>query len=213
MTLTSSSLSLLESIIDGVGTDTKDVQVVALTGFFRFLQAQHCQVVLELFGNLFKPRQERWKNFPVLQSGPSHSTSLSVGLGLDAQTQIMLHCNAAWLIAAFCACWLVDDERPLFLLNCGNLLQWGQYHVLGIIAELRARHDGWNPAYGHSVLLHVITVSSPGARQKQIPLSIGLLTGKVHLLVYHRPRISGRIYILQNASSFGTAVFQCLKSG
>lgn len=178
---------------------------------FVFLQALHCQVVLELFGILFKPRQPRWKNFPLLHSGEWHSIILSVGLALEAQTQMLLHCKAAWFNAT-CALCLVDDDCLLYL-NSGNVLQSGQYHVLGLLAEPKAKHDRWNFPYGHSELLQVMTVSSFGARQKHTPSSLGLLMGKVHFLVYHLPRISGRIQRLQKASSFGTTVSQCFKSG
>lgn len=81
------------------------------------------------------------------------------------------------------------------------------------LAEPKAKHDGWNFPYGHSELLQVMTVSSFGARQKHTSSSLGLLMGKVHFLVYHLPRISGRIQPLQKASSFGTTVSKCFKSG
>ena len=41
----------------------------------------------------------------------------------------------------------------------------------------------------------------------------GNLGGTVHLQVYHRPRISERMRILQNVSSLGSTEFQCCTSG
>ena len=40
--------------------------------------------------------------------------------------------------------------------------------------------------------------------KKQIPSLYGNLGGTVHLRVYHRPRISGRIHILQNVSNLSS---------
>ena len=84
--------------------------------------------------------------------------------------------------------------------------------LFGLIAEPKAKHDRCNSPYGHSGLLQVVTVSSLGVRQKHTPLSLGLLMDNVHFLLYHRPRISGKIQSLGRALSFGTTVSQCLNS-
>ena len=75
------------------------------------------------------------------------------------------------------------------------------------------RKEGWNLFKGQFSLLHEMVSSCLIFLQKQIPSLCGNLGGTVHLRVYHRPRISGRIHILQNVSNLGSTEFQCCTSG
>lgn len=73
-TESSALLSLLDSLPESaaMANPCKEVEVVGgvigTRGEGVFLQNLQHQVVLALFGILFKPTQLRWKNFPFVQS-------------------------------------------------------------------------------------------------------------------------------------------------
>ena len=87
---------------------------------------------LLLFGILFLPRQNKWKNFPFVQSEFAHFTSLSFFSGTALHVQIEFIFIASLVMPADCCL-----EPPL--LNFGKALQLGQYRVMGIASI--PKHD------------------------------------------------------------------------
>ena len=95
------------------------------------MHSGHNQNLL-LFGILFLPRHDKWKNFPLVQFMFVHLTSLSFLSATVLQVQIEFIFRASLIMLADCCL-----EAPL--LNCGKVLHLGQYQVLGIASILK--HD------------------------------------------------------------------------
>ena len=108
---------------------------------------------------------------------------------------------------------LTPDFFLEYLLNCGNLEQWGQDDFLGMVTSPRERHDVWNLPYGHSSLLHTMVFPSHNVLQKHMLPSLGPFTSSMPRLVYQHPSTWGRTQICQNASSFRRIFVQCCSSG
>ena len=87
---------------------------------------------LLLFGILFLPRQDKWKNLPLVQLALEHLTSLSFFSATALHVQIEFIFIASLITLADCCL-----ERPR--LNSGKALHFGQYQVLGIASM--PRHD------------------------------------------------------------------------
>ena len=89
-------------------------------------QTEQSQDLL-LFGILFLPRHDKWKNFPfpLVQCAFEHFTSLSFFSATALQVEIK---------SIFIASFIMPDDCFLELprLNSGKALQLGQYQVLGI---------------------------------------------------------------------------------
>ena len=95
------------------------------------IQAGQNQTLL-LFGILFLPRHDKWKNIPLGQSTLVHFTSLSFLLATDLQVQTEFIFRAPLIMLIhFC----FDPPR----LNSGKALHLGQYQVLGIASI--PKHD------------------------------------------------------------------------
>ena len=94
-------------------------------------QTEQSQDLL-LFGILFLPRHDKWKNFPLVQCAFEHFTSLSFFSVTALQVQIKSIFIASFIMPADC---LLELPR----LNSGKGLQLGQYQVLGI--QSIPKHD------------------------------------------------------------------------
>lgn len=103
---------------------------------------------------------------------------------------------------------LVSFDLPFECLNSGNILQFGQYHVLGVVVS--PKHENWNVLMGHMGLAQLTHDVSWAVLQKQIaPLTIGSFFLKVCLLVDHFPSTSGNTQVLEKVVSFGNVISQC----
>ncbi len=92
-------------------------------------------------------------------------------------------------------------------LNSGSVLQLGQYHVLGMLQI--PKHDKWNFKIGQLALQQLTVSSAVTVRQKQTEwASIGLTSPKSCFLVYHLPKTSGNMQVLQNLVSLGKTASQ-----
>ena len=87
---------------------------------------------LLLFGILFLPRQDKWKNLPLVQLVLEHLTSLSFFSATALHVQIEFIFIASLRMLADCC---LEPPR----LNSGKALHFGQYQVLGIASM--PRHD------------------------------------------------------------------------
>ena len=87
---------------------------------------------LLLFGILFLPRQDKWKNLPPVQLVLEHLTSLSFFSATALHVQIEFIFIASLRMLADCC---LEPPR----LNSGKALHFGQYQVLGIASM--PRHD------------------------------------------------------------------------
>ena len=87
---------------------------------------------LLLFGILFLPRQDKWKNLPLVQLVLEHLTSLSFFSATALHVQIEFIFIASLIMLADCC---LEPPR----LNSGKALHFGQYQVLGIASM--PRHD------------------------------------------------------------------------
>ena len=87
---------------------------------------------LLLFGILFLPRHDKWKNFPLVQFMFVHLTSLSFLSATVLQVQIEFIFRASLIMLADCC---LEPPR----LNSGKALHLGQYQVLGIASI--PKHD------------------------------------------------------------------------
>ena len=110
-------ISLSPSPLEESDEEQYLVRVVAEWKVAPLLHSEHFQVVWQLLGILFRPRQERWKNLPFLQLSPWHSTTFSVVLHLALQMQMLSNFIAAWIDGVEgCA----DVLVPPLLLNWGS---------------------------------------------------------------------------------------------
>ena len=98
-------------------------------------------------------------------------------------------------------------------------LELGKLRAVRAIPSLQLSHGGdrktgrVKPFVGAIFVTALNGLLMSDFPEKQIPSLYGNLGGTVHLRVYHRPRISGRIHILQNVSNLGSTEFQCCTSG
>ena len=92
-------------------------------------------------------------------------------------------------------------------LNSGSVLQLGQYHGLGM--KPISKHDKRNFKTGQ-LALQQLAVSSPvTARQKQKEwASVGLTSTMSCLLVYHLPKTSRNMQVLQKLVTLGKTATQ-----